>query len=197
LFADAQRLLSDIVAKKRFTARAVTGFWAASSINEDVEVYKDARRKEVLKTLHFLRQQREKSDDEPYLCLADFVAPKSSGREDFIGGFAVTTGKEIEEYARSFELKHDDYSAIMVKALGDRMAEALAELMHKKIRSRWGYEKPNDLSIEELITEKYRGIRPAPGYPACPDHTEKALLWELLDAEKNTGIKLTENFIPA
>ena len=194
LYKDAQRLMKEIVMNKRFRARAVLGFWPANSVGDDIEIYTDESRKEVLGTFHFLRQQKEKDGDGIYYCLADFVAPKNSGRRDYIGGFALTAGYEVEDFANTFRAKGDDYSAIMVKALGDRFAEALAEMMHKKARIIWGYGKDENLSYEDLIREKYRGIRPAPGYPACPDHTEKSLLWKLLEVEKNTGISLTENF---
>lgn len=194
LYEDAQKLLKEIIKHKRFRARAVLGFWPANSIGDDIEVYIDESRKEVLGVFHFLRQQKEKGEGGIYYCLADFVAPRDSGCRDYIGGFAVTVGKEVEDFANAFKAKNDDYSAIMVKALGDRFAEALAEMMHKKARIIWGYGKDENLSSEDLIREKYRGIRPAPGYPACPDHTEKSLLWEILKVEKNTGISLTENF---
>jgi 5-methyltetrahydrofolate--homocysteine methyltransferase len=194
LYKDAQRLMKEIVVNKRFRARAVLGFWPANSVGDDIEIYTDESRKEVLGTFHFLRQQKEKDGDGIYYCLADFVAPKNSERRDYIGGFALTAGYEVEDFANTFRAKGDDYSAIMVKALGDRFAEALAEMMHKKARIIWGYGKDENLSYEDLIREKYRGIRPAPGYPACPDHTEKSLLWKLLEVEKNTGISLTENF---
>jgi 5-methyltetrahydrofolate--homocysteine methyltransferase len=143
---------------------------------------------------HFLRQQKDRGEKEKYLSLSDFIAPTDSGREDYIGGFVVTAGEEVETYAEYFKQKHDDYSAIMVQALGDRIAEAMAEMMHKKARENWGYGKSENLSYEDLIKEKYRGIRPAPGYPSCPDHTEKATLWRLLDAEKNIDVRLTENY---
>lgn len=195
LFEDAQRLLGEIITNKRFRARAVIAFWPANSVGDNVEVYTDESRKEVLGTFHFLRQQRDKEEDKPvYYCLADFIAPKDSGRKDYIGGFAVTAGEEVEAFAETFKVKNDDYSSIMVKALGDRSVEALVEMMHKKARIIWGYGKDETLSYEDLIKEKYRGIRPAPGYAACPDHTEKSILWKLLDAEANTGISLTENF---
>ena len=194
LFGDAQKVLKEIVTNRRFRARAVLGFWPANSVGDDVEVYTDESRKEVLGTLHFLRQQKDKEGESTYYCLADFVAPKDSSRADYIGGFAVTAGYEVEEFAETFKAKGDDYSSIIVKALGDRFAEALTEMMHKKARILWGYGQNENLSYEDLIKEKYRGIRPAPGYPACPDHTEKSLLWELLKVEKNTGIILTESF---
>ncbi len=194
LYEDAQKLLKKIVFNKHFRARAVLSFWSANSIGDDIEVYRDESRKDVIGTFHFLRQQREKDGEGIYYCLADFIAPKDSGRKDYIGGFAATAGEEVEAFSDSFKAKNDDYSAIMVKALGDRFAEALAEMMHKKARIIWGFGQDENLSYEDLIKEKYRGIRPAPGYPACPDHTEKTLLWELLQAEINTGISLTENF---
>ena len=195
LFNDAQKMLKDIVINKRFAPKAVLGIWAAQSNCDDVEIYADESRKSVIETMCFLRQQREKTEAGAYTSLADFVAPKDSGRKDWLGAFVVTTGKEVEAYAKGFEANHDDYSSIMAKALGDRMAEAMAELVHKQVREMWGYETPDqDITIDELIREKYRGIRPAPGYPACPDHTEKAKIWKLLDVEKHTGVQLTESF---
>lgn len=194
LYQDAQKLLREIITRKRFHARAVISFWLANAVGDDIDVYTDESRKEVLGTFHFLRQQKEKDGDGSYYCLADFVAPEDSGREDYIAGFAVTVGHEVEAFANAFKAKNDDYSAIMVKALGDRFAEALAEMMHKKGRVIWGFGEDENLSYGDVIKEKYRGIRPAPGYPSCPDHTEKGLLWDLLDAEKNIGISLTENF---
>jgi 5-methyltetrahydrofolate--homocysteine methyltransferase len=194
LFKDAQKLLEDIIKNHRFRARAVTGLWAANSVGDDVEVYADENRSSVLKTLHFLRQQKERTEGKPAHCLSDFIAPKASGRLDYIGGFAVTAGPEVDEWAHSFEKKHDDYTAIMIKALGDRMAEAMAEMIHKKMRQVWGFGKDENTGLEDLIKEQYRGIRPAPGYPACPDHTEKGTLWQLMDVEKRIGIHLTESF---
>ena len=149
---------------------------------------------EVRTTFHFLRQQQEKPAGQFNHCLADFIAPKDAGRLDYLGGFVVTAGHGVEQFAAEFRAKHDDYSAIMAQALGDRLAEALAELMHKKARDLCGYGKTENLSMPDIIREKYRGIRPAPGYPACPDHTEKRLLFDLLDAEKATGISLPESF---
>jgi 5-methyltetrahydrofolate--homocysteine methyltransferase len=158
-----------------------------------VEVYADESRREVLTTLHFLRQQKAKLSDRPNRSLADFVAPKVMGLEDYVGLFAVTSGLDADEVARRFEEKHDDYNAIMVKALADRLAEAFAERMHERVRKElWGYAADEKLGSEALIREEYRGIRPAPGYPACPEHTEKRTLWELLEVEKNAGISLTE-----
>ncbi|MDO9183198.1 MAG: methionine synthase [Bacteriovorax sp.] len=191
LFHDAQLLLKDIVQKKIFNPRVVVGIFPAYSLGEDVIVQNTQGEST---TLHFLRQQKEKiGDDGVYYCLADFIAPKAS-YNDYIGGFAVTAGHEVETYAKSFQDKLDDYSSIMVKAIGDRLAEGLAELTHKKVREYFGYGLTENLSNEELIKEKYRGVRPAPGYPACPDHTEKKILWDLLNASEQTGIALTENF---
>ncbi len=192
LFHDAQLLLKDIIKNKIFKPRVVVGIFPAYSIGDDVIVQNAMNEKNM--TLHFLRQQKEKiGDDGIYHCLADYIAPDSS-YNDYIGGFAVSTGPEVETYAQSFVDKLDDYSSIMVKAIGDRLAEALAEFTHKKVREYMGFGLTENLSNEELIKEKYRGVRPAPGYPACPDHTEKKLLWDLLDVEANTGITLTENF---
>lgn len=195
LFSDAQKMLKDIVAHRRFKPKAVIGIWPAASSGDDVYLYADENRTKVLEKLCFLRQQREKTESGAYMSLADFVAPQDSGRKDWIGAFVVTAGHEVEEYAKAFAARHDDYSSIMAKALGDRIAEALAELMHKQVREAWGYEKKSeDTSIEDLIREKYRGIRPAPGYPACPDHTEKSKIWRLLNAEEHTGAQLTESY---
>lgn len=192
LFADAQAMLQRVIREKLFTPRAVYGLFPANRVGDDVELYTDDTRTQVRTTLHFLRQQMAKEDGSPNWCLADFVAPK--GAPDYLGGFAVTAGHEVKALADEFKKAHDDYSAIMVEAIGDRLAEAFAEYLHKRVRDEWGFGRTEKLSNDELIEEKYRGIRPAPGYPACPDHTEKALLWELLDAEKQTGITLTESF---
>lgn len=194
LFIDAQVMLKRIIEEKWLKANAVVGIWNANSNGDDIEVYVDDERKEVYKTLHMLRQQRERSKGVPYLCLSDFVAPKDCGVHDYVGGFAVTAGIGIEKHLERFQSENDDYGKIMLQALADRLAEAFAELMHKKVRTElWGYSKDESLSNDELIGEKYRGIRPAPGYPACPDHTEKITLFRMLDAENNTGIKLTES----
>ncbi len=195
LFDDAQALLADIVSNKQLTARAVYGFFPASSVGDDVELYTDESRTRVLTTFHFLRQQMDKPADQSNHCLADYIAPKSgrSQLHDYIGAFAVSAGFGTEDLCHKFERDHDDYNAIMTKALADRLAEAFAEYLHKRAREEWGYGRDENLSKEELIREQYRGIRPAAGYPACPDHTEKGLLWELLDVETNTGIKLTES----
>jgi len=194
LYQEAQTMLEDIVSNDRFRLRGVYRFWAAQSSGEDVVLYRDASLSEKVGQFHFLRQQKEKTSDTTFYSLADFIAPESSGKVDYIGGFAVTAGFEVESYAETFKKQHDDYRAIMVQTLGDRFAEALAEYAHKKVRNDWGFGESEDLSIQDMIGEKYRGIRPAAGYPACPDHTEKAVLWDLLDAEAATGISLTESF---
>jgi 5-methyltetrahydrofolate--homocysteine methyltransferase len=192
LFADAQQLLGKIVSDKLLQPRGVYGFFPANRVGDDVELYTDESRTKVLITFHFLRQQIEKTDDTPNWCLADFIAPK--GSPDFIGGFAVTSGHGLKELVEKFKADHDDYNAIMAEALADRLAEAFAEFLHKRAREECGYGKNEDFSSGDLLEEKYRGIRPAAGYPACPDHTEKGTLWKLLDAEKKAGIKLTESF---
>jgi 5-methyltetrahydrofolate--homocysteine methyltransferase len=202
LFDDAQTLLKEIVAKKLLQPRAVYGLFPANSVGEDVEVYTNGSRQHLRTTFHFLRQQIEKGDGTPNYCLADFVAPKgektpnakSQIPNDYIGAFAVTSGHGLKELIEHFKAQNDDYNAIMAEALADRLAEAFAEFLHKRVREEWGFGKAENLTNEDLIDEKYRGIRPAAGYPACPDHTEKALLWSLLDAEKHAGIKLTESF---
>jgi 5-methyltetrahydrofolate--homocysteine methyltransferase len=196
LFQDAQKLLARIVNEKLLQARGVYGFFPANAIGDDVELYTDASRKQVLATFRFLRQQMEKPDGQPNWCLADFVAGKSAGGTplpDYIGAFAVTAGIGADELVKKFKADHDDYNAIMTEALADRLAEAFAEYLHKRVRTEWGYGKNENLTIEQMIDEQYRGIRPAAGYPACPDHTEKWTLWKVLDAERNTGIKLTES----
>jgi 5-methyltetrahydrofolate--homocysteine methyltransferase len=201
LFKDAQEMLDKIIAEHWLTARGVIGLWPANSVGgDDIEVYKDESRTEVLTTLHHLRQQNQKPGGRPNQCLADFLAPKETGIADYMGAFAVTTGIGIDEHVARFEANHDDYNSIMLKALADRLAEAFAERMHQRVRKEfWGYAATEQLDNDALIKEEYGGIRPAPGYPACPDHTEKALLWELLDAQNNSGIKLTESFamVPA
>ena len=199
LFDDAQGLLKEIVGKKLLTARAVYGFFPANSVRDDIELYMDESRSQVLATFHTLRQQMPKPDGQFNQALADFIAPKATGTPDYIGAFAVTSGIGLAAVCARFEKEHDDYNSIMAKALADRLAEAFAELLHKKAREEWGYGKGEALSYEDLIRERYRGIRPALGYPACPDHTEKRILFDLLQAEKNAGISLTETFamIPA
>ena len=196
LFRDAKAMLTKIVDEKWLKARAVFGFFAANSVNDDdIEVYTDDSRSEVLMTLRSLRQQTERPPGRPNAALADFLAPKDSGVNDYIGSFAVTAGIGIDEHVARFEDDHDDYQSIMLKALADRLAEAFAERLHELVRKDlWGYVPNETLDNEALIDEKYQGIRPAPGYPACPDHTEKALLWQLLEPEKNAGMTITESF---
>ncbi len=193
LFADAQALLARIVAEQRYTARAVLAFWPANSVGDSIELYADEARSRVIGHFHCLRQQLEKPAGQFNHCLADFVAPRDSGRLDYVGGFAVTAGHGVEALAAEFKAKHDDYNAIMAQALGDRLAEALAELLHKRARDFSGYGRTENLAMKDIIREKDRGIRPAPGYPACPDHTEKPTLFSLLDASAATGITLTES----
>jgi 5-methyltetrahydrofolate--homocysteine methyltransferase len=196
LFQDAQAMLERIVNERWLQARAVIGFFPANTIqDDDVELYTDDSRSEILTVFHFLRQQMRHRNQAPNHCLADFIAPKESGVADYLGTFAVTTGIGIEARIAKFEAEHDDYNSILLKALADRLAEAFAERMHQRVRKEfWGYASAENLSNEELIKEEYRGIRPAPGYPACPDHTEKQLLWELIDPVTNAGITLTESY---
>ena len=200
LFEEAQELLDEIIRGNLLTVRGVYGFFPANSVGDDVELYTDDSRTSVLTTFHFLRQQMEKPGGQFNHCLADYVAPKApratssnSQLPDYLGAFAVTAGFGVEELCRKFEADHDDYNSIMTKALADRLVEAFAELLHQRARKEWGYGQTENLAPDDLIREKYRGIRPAAGYPACPDHTEKWALWKLLDVEKNTGIKLTES----
>jgi len=194
VFADANAMLDDLARSGKLNPRGVYGLFPANRVGDDVEIYSNEFRDEVLVTGHHLRQQTEKTDFANY-CLADFVAPKSSGKADYIGAFAVTGGLEEDTLADMYEAQHDDYNKIMVKALSDRLAEAFAEYLHEKVRKvHWGYAANENLSNEELIRENYQGIRPAPGYPACPEHTEKAAIWTLLDAENSVGMKLTESY---
>jgi 5-methyltetrahydrofolate--homocysteine methyltransferase len=194
LFDDAQELLQRIVDEKLMTARGVYAFWPAASDGDDILVYADESRNKEIARFHALRQQWERKGQESFLSLADFIAPIGSGRQDFVGGFAVTAGIGCDELVAKFNKQHDDYNSILTKALADRLAEAFAEYLHAEARRAWGFGADEALSNEELIAEKYRGIRPAPGYPAQPDHTEKLTLFKLLDAERNTGIRLTESF---
>mgnify|MGYP000380331770 CR=1 FL=1 len=196
LFNDAQAMLKKMVGEKLISARAVIGFWPANTVNSDsIELYSDEARSTSFQTLHHLRQQTDKATDKPNYSLADFVAPKESGKQDYIGGFVVTAGLGAEELAKEYEAKHDDYNSIMVKALADRLAEAFAERMHERVRKEfWGYANQESLDNQELIKERYKGIRPAPGYPACPEHTEKGALFKILEATDNTGVVLTEHF---
>ncbi len=193
LHADALAMLETMEEEGWTRPRGVAAFWPAARIGDDIELYRDEGRTEVRDTLRMLRQQTAKTN-RPNHCLADFVAPKESGVPDWVGGFCVTAGPGIEEAAAGFERQNDDYNAILVKALGDRLAEAFAEWLHEKVRREyWGYAAGEDLSNDDLIAERYRGIRPAPGYPACPEHTEKRRLFALLDAERHTGVRLTES----
>lgn len=194
LFDDARKLLDRIVSRKLLTANAVYGFWPANSEGDDVILYGDQDRTQELARFHMLRQQWERKGQKHFRSLADYVAPVDSGRQDYLGGFAVTAGIGCDELCQEFDAEHDDYNSIMTKALADRLAEALAEKMHLQARQDWGYESGQDFSPQELIREKYRGIRPAAGYPACPDHTEKQTLFDLLSATDNAGIQLTESF---
>jgi 5-methyltetrahydrofolate--homocysteine methyltransferase len=194
LFEDAQKMLHDIIANKMLSAHAVVGFYPAAAVNDDLEVYADDSRTKPITTLHTLRQQTLKPQGQSNLALADFVMPKESGVADYIGGFAVTVGEGIERWTEQFEKDHDDYSSIMIKALADRLAEAFAELMHYRVRTElWGYAPDENIPRHELIQERYRGIRPAQGYPACPDHTEKLLQFALFGVQENAGITLTES----
>jgi len=194
VFADANTLLDRIVAEKLLQARGVYGLFAANAVGDDVELYTDASRSTLATRFHFLRQQSERTPGEPSRSLADFVAPKASGLADHLGAFAVTTGIGLDALVARFKAEHDDYNAIMAEALADRLAEAFAEYLHRQARAVWGFGASEDLSVEDLHAEKYRGIRPAAGYPACPDHTEKGPLWSLLGVEAQTGMRLTESF---
>jgi len=194
LYRDAQDMLKDVIENKRFRLRAVFSLWAAQSDGDDINIFADDSCGEPIGAFRFLRQQKEKVSDSTCYSLADFVAPESSDRMDSLGGFAVTAGPEVEDYANEFKEKGDDYRAIMAQALGDRFAEALAEYLHRRVRDLWGFGNDENLDVAALIDERYRGIRPAAGYPACPDHTEKDTLWRLLHAEEATGISLTESY---
>jgi len=194
VFQEGNALLDQIVAGKWIAARGVYGFFPANAAGDDVELYTDCGRGEVVDCFHFLRQQANREGGEPCRSLADFIAPKETGLPDHIGAFAVTTGIGLKELCDRFRAENDDYNAIMAEALADRLAEAFAECLHKQVRDEWGYGREENLAKAEIIQEKYRGIRPAAGYPACPDHTEKGTLWRLLDVEANTGMRITESF---
>jgi 5-methyltetrahydrofolate--homocysteine methyltransferase len=193
LFDDANELLDRIIAKKLLAARGVLGFWPAASRGDDIIVYSDDSRAAELCRLHALRQQWERKGQQAFFSLADFIAPVESGRRDYIGAFAVTAGIGCDELAASFDKQHDDYNSILTKALADRLAEAFAEMLHLEARQFWGYQGAS-YKLDELIDEEYRGIRPAPGYPAQPDHTEKKTIFQLLGAAAATGITLTESY---
>jgi len=192
LFDDAKRILEELICNRRLNPKAILGVWPANAVGDDVEVYDPEDKSKLIQTFHFLRQQKDNKDSR--LCLSDYIAPKNSGKVDSIGAFAVTAGHEIEAYANSFKKNGDDYTAIMIQALADRFAEALAEYYHKVVRDQYGFGKHENLSIEEVIKERYRSIRPAAGYPACPDHTEKQTLWDLLQVKERIGIELTTSF---
>jgi len=195
LYEDAQQMLRDLIRHRKLNANAALGLFPANSVGDDIEIYTDDTRREVLLTLHTLRQQDEKPTGTPNRALSDFVAPKDTGIKDYLGAFVVTAGLNADALAKEYEAAHDDYRAIMVKALADRLAEAFAERLHERVRREfWGYARAETLTNEQLIKEEYQGIRPAPGYPACPDHTEKASLFQLLDAQTATGVSLTESF---
>ena len=195
LYSDAQAMLEKIIAENWFRPRAVIGFWPAGAVGDDIRLFTDESRSRELATFYTLRQQLSKRDGRPNVALSDFVAPVSSGVEDYVGGFVVTAGIEEVAIAERFERANDDYSSILVKALADRFAEAFAERMHERVRREfWGYAKDENFSSEELVLESYAGIRPAPGYPAQPDHTEKDTLFRLLDAEAAAGVTLTESY---
>jgi 5-methyltetrahydrofolate--homocysteine methyltransferase len=194
LHEDAQRMLDRVVEERWLTARGVLGFFPAAAVGDDIEVYADGDRDRVRCVLHNLRQQGEHREGVPNRSLGDFVAPRDTGLADHVGAFAVTAGHGLQERIAAFRADHDDYSAIMLEALADRLAEAFAERLHQRVRTEfWGYAADERLDNDALIAERYVGIRPAPGYPACPEHTEKSTLWELLDVEGTTGIQLTES----
>jgi 5-methyltetrahydrofolate--homocysteine methyltransferase len=194
IFSEANALLDAMIEKKLITARGVYGFFPANAVGDDVELYSDCTRATVLERFHFLRQQANREGSEPCRSLADFIAPNETGLRDHIGAFAVTSGIGLKELCDGFKAKNDDYNAIMAEAIADRLAEAFAECLHKRVREEWGYGCNEGLSNADLIKEKYRGIRPAAGYPSCPDHTEKGTLWRLLDVRAKTGMQITESF---
>jgi len=200
LLDDAHAMLERVIAEKWLRAVAIIGLFPANSEGDDVLVYSNEKRCDPVAVFHFLRKQGSQPEGRHNACLADFVAPRATGLADYLGAFACTAGLGIDERVTTFEADHDDYSALMLKALADRLAEALAEMLHERVRRKyWGYAADEDLRNEDLIAERYQGIRPALGYPACPDHTEKDTLWRLLDAESRTGIWLTESkaMVPA
>jgi 5-methyltetrahydrofolate--homocysteine methyltransferase len=195
LFDDAQKMLDEMVMKKMILAKGSVGFYPCNSTGDDIDVYTDDKRSKTIATFRFLRNQQKKENASPNLCLADFIAPADKGPVDYIGCFAVTAGLGLEEWVTYYERQLDDYSAILVKILSDRLAEAFAERLHQLVRKEyWGYVKEENLDIRAILKEEYQGIRPAPGYPACPEHSEKKVIFSLLDAENRLGISLTENF---
>jgi 5-methyltetrahydrofolate--homocysteine methyltransferase len=194
VYAEANELLDTIIEQNLITARGVYGFFPANATGDDVELYADEARQTAIGRFHFLRQQQFKESGQPCVSLSDFIAPKDTVLPDHIGAFAVTAGVGLKALCDRFRAEHDDYNAIMAEALADRLAEAFAECLHKRVRDEWGYGQHEHLSTDDLIHESYRGIRPAAGYPACPDHTEKGTLWRLLDVEAATGMQLTESF---
>jgi 5-methyltetrahydrofolate--homocysteine methyltransferase len=194
LFDDAQQLLKRLVNQKLIHAHAVYGFFPANADGDDVVVWQDESKTKERMRFHFLRQQWEREGQDSFRSLSDYLAPMDSGKVDYLGAFAVTAGEGADELASKYKASHDDYNEIMVKALADRLAEAFAELLHERARRDWGFGKGERLSKEDLIAEKYQGIRPAAGYPSCPDHTEKATLWKLLEVEAKAGISLTPSF---
>ncbi len=195
LFDDAQGVLDKVIAENLLQANAVLGFYPANSMGDDIEIYSDDTRREVIAKFCTLRQQVVKRDSQPYYALSDFIASKDSGVKDYIGGFIVTAGLGAEELAKQYEDDHDDYNSIMIKAIADRMAEAFAELLHKRLRREfWGYAVDEDIPMEKMHAGIYQGIRPAPGYPCQPDHTEKPIMFDLLDPDQKTKVLLTENF---
>ncbi|GJP84050.1 hypothetical protein CLOP_g14142 [Closterium sp. NIES-67] len=194
LFDDAQAMLRDIVENKKLTVRGIVGIYPANSVGDDIVLYKDESRSEVVETMHTLRQQAEKENDEPYMALSDFIAPATTGVKDYLGMFVVSSGFGLEEMVQKFKEDNDDFSYIMAEAIADRLAEAAAEVLHREVRKEvWGFAKEEDLSVDELLKVKYQGIRPAPGYPSQPDHTEKPVMWKLMEVEEETGIQLTES----
>jgi 5-methyltetrahydrofolate--homocysteine methyltransferase len=194
LFDDARALLARLASEKRLHARATYGFFPAGAVGDDIAIYADESRSRVLATVHTLRQQTDKPVDQPAEALADLVAPRDTGVADYLGAFAVTAGLGMEPLLAEYARDHDDYGSILLKAVADRLAEGLAEALHRRVREEWGYGLGESLGPEDLIRERYRGIRPAPGYPACPDHTEKRTLFDLLGGEAHTGIQLTDSF---
>jgi len=195
LFEDAQQMLDRMIAENWLVPRAVVGFWPANAVGDDIAIYDGEGNLAELAMVRTLRQQMMRNNTRPNFALSDFVCPAEAGHTDYVGGFVVTAGPEIDAISERFENKNDDYNAILAKALADRLAEAFAERMHQRVREEfWGYAPDEALTNAELISEDYRGIRPAPGYPASPDHTEKRTLFDLLDAEAKTGVSLTENF---